>query len=136
MEGFLFKRGSQYVALTGSKSCFPHVRDDVHTRRSYILNAWAGDLVKTWRVRYFVLQPGPSPRLTYYRAIEVQSTIYDQAACICGTLSSRPCASRAKHAMSALQKGEGPTNSWELEGCTVHVSIVSRIALPENSSTP
>ena len=37
---------------------------------------------------------------------------------------------------AALQKGEGPTNSWELEGCTVHVSSLSCIALPENSSTP
>lgn len=48
-----------------------------------------GDLVKTWRVRYFVLQPGPSPVLTYYRAVE---------------------------------NGEGPTNSWSLEACSLHLA--------------
>ena len=31
-----------------------------------------GELVKTWRARYFVLRSGPSPVLTYYRAIEVK----------------------------------------------------------------
>lgn len=50
-----------------------------------ISSASAGDLVKTWRVRYFVLLPGPSPSLTYYRAIEVQYTVC-QAACICEAL--------------------------------------------------
>lgn len=68
MEGFLSKRGERDDAIMAAEMlvlCF--LSFIVFT----VLDVVAGELVKSWRARYFVLKTGPSPVLMYYRAIEV-----------------------------------------------------------------
>lgn len=85
----------------------------------------SGELVKTWRARYFVLRSGSSPLITYFRAIEV--TCYETVpAEVQDHRDQRRFASvvYAAFLMSTLmQTGEGPDGTWRLEGCRVHVSL-------------
>ena len=42
---------------------------------SIITNACAGDVVKKWNLRYFVLIAGPQPLLVYYRKVILDSLV-------------------------------------------------------------
>ena len=66
-EGFLYKRGVLRSPAGGARPLPVHHGEHFWQER---LCRPAGDVLKDWRARYFVLEVLPVPRLCYYRALE------------------------------------------------------------------